>query len=549
MAIIFGSKFKPFSYEEMLQPVASATNAQQQIEENYNTMSDKTNALDDIVGNNPDSKAYKLYQGYKEDLNAQAQKLIQEGITPSTRQGLMNIRSRYYGEIDPIYKAYNSLLEDSKFRKEQKARDNTIIFQNPNPTIDDYLNNPVPENNYYSGAMIAKQVADNASNLTKRILTDKEYGKSILGGQYYDYIKKFGYSPKVILDYLQKNNNPILNEIVEQAVDNSGIKNWGDENAEKQARNFAQSGIWSAIGEDKSQVLSNKEYDYNLEMRKAKLQNQDNSNVQPQVFYKNIPSVHKGIDNDNYDKELAFIETIKNNPSLLTKPTKVDNDYRQASSDATSVRNNNIPTNKKDYQNSQSSSNNYWDTYQSLKKKYNIQSDNINDLYNAVSVNKSKTLVYNNSYKLNITSDEYLTPNVKANAITLANSSKNGSTGIYDYKNGKKGNEISLSEIDEYLEKDNVSYIYKPKVGIIIVNNKTGKSAIVDNELLTGEYVKNNQNQTVNKYSNYMDMIVHAADNGDIESANKNLYYLFGDMYSQSNNTPKIQSKTNANLQ
>jgi len=86
--------------------------------------------------------------------------------------------------------------------------------------------------------------------------------ESILGGQYFQAIKQRGFRPQDIVQALASNPDaaPELTGLVEQTIESSGIKNWGDENTIQRAYEFAQQGLWEAVGEEKDDILQDRGY-------------------------------------------------------------------------------------------------------------------------------------------------------------------------------------------------------------------------------------------------------------------------------------------------
>ena len=88
--ITIGSKFKPFSYAEMLQPVAMATEAHKQVEEQYANLSTQASQWEEKANEQTDPYAYKMYKTYADDLNKQANILAKEGLTPVSRKSMFD---------------------------------------------------------------------------------------------------------------------------------------------------------------------------------------------------------------------------------------------------------------------------------------------------------------------------------------------------------------------------------------------------------------------------------------------------------------------------
>ena len=92
--IVINSKFKPFSYAEMLQPVQMATLAHQEVENEYAELATKANVWDEMANEQTDPYAYKMYKTYSNDLEEQAGQLAREGLTPASRQNMLRMKQR-----------------------------------------------------------------------------------------------------------------------------------------------------------------------------------------------------------------------------------------------------------------------------------------------------------------------------------------------------------------------------------------------------------------------------------------------------------------------
>lgn len=106
--IVSGSKFRPFSYAEMLQPVQSATVAHQELENQYGELATKASVWEEMANEQTDPYAYKMYKTYANDLEEQAGQLAREGLNAASRRDMLNMRARYSKEITPIEQAYTA---------------------------------------------------------------------------------------------------------------------------------------------------------------------------------------------------------------------------------------------------------------------------------------------------------------------------------------------------------------------------------------------------------------------------------------------------------
>lgn len=75
-SLILDTHFKPFTYAEMLAPIAAATEAHQNLEKEYGALEAEANLWDKIANEEPDSKAAAMYRRYIEDLHNRADILM-----------------------------------------------------------------------------------------------------------------------------------------------------------------------------------------------------------------------------------------------------------------------------------------------------------------------------------------------------------------------------------------------------------------------------------------------------------------------------------------
>lgn len=280
--IVINSKFKPFSYAEMLQPVQMATLAHQEVENEYADLATKANVWDEMANEQTDPYAYKMYKTYSNDLEEQAGQLAREGLTPASRQNMLRMKQRYSSDIVPIEQAYKRRQELIDEQRKLLAQDNTLMFDRNASmlSLDDLIKNPQLTYQLYSGATLAKQVGTAAQNLAKEMRENPRKWRSILGNQYFETIMQHGYRPEEIIQVLQNDSNAssVLKGIVEDAVGSSNIASWGDQDTLNRAYEYARQGLWNAAGETQYQTIQNQDYLNPLqELQRKNLERQLNS--------------------------------------------------------------------------------------------------------------------------------------------------------------------------------------------------------------------------------------------------------------------------------
>jgi len=261
-SIISNARFRPFSYQEMLQPVLAATQAHQALEDSYADLAVKSNIWDKLANEQTDPKAYSIYKKYANDLKTYSDTLATYGLTPTSRQAMLNMRSRYAQDIVPIENAYKKREAQAEEQRRAMLQNPTLLFSRraAQTSLDKYIDNPNLDYENYSGALITQQVAAAASNLAREA-RDSEDGrrklKQILPYQY-EIVQQNGFSRDAVMAAIlgSPNANSILTGIVEDAINASGVKNWGDRNTIDRAYDYARQGLYNAIGQTNYSAIS-----------------------------------------------------------------------------------------------------------------------------------------------------------------------------------------------------------------------------------------------------------------------------------------------------
>ena len=311
-SLVINSQFKPFSYQEMLAPTLMATQAHQELENQYGELATKASVWEEMANEQTDPYAYKMYKTYANDLEEQAGQLAREGLNAASRRDMLNMRARYSKEITPIEQAYALRQKQAEQQQQALLQDPTLMLSRRAATtsLDDYIRNPQLAYESYSGKLITAQAATAASALAKEMQEKPRKWRSILGDSYYETMMQKGFSSQAVLQAIQDNPNaaPQLTRIVEDAVNSSGVRNWGDKATIARAIDYAKQGLWSAVGETQYQVLDN---------WRAKMAAQEAMQKRAEAR----AAKNKAPDNDlNYKpRTLEHLDIAKENLSSMTK--------------------------------------------------------------------------------------------------------------------------------------------------------------------------------------------------------------------------------------
>ena len=257
---VSGAKFRPFSYQEMLQPLQAYTNEYNTIQEGIGELSTKAGVFEKLANEQTDPKTYAMYKQYSNDLAKQAESLAKQGLTPGSRQGLMEMKKRYSSEIVPIEAALSKREELTKAQREAIQRDPSLMFDvnYGMVSLDDLVNNPNATYNTISGTELTKRSAQMAQNLAKTIQSNPQY-KSILGGQYFQQMQQMGYTPQQIMQTIMNDPNAPaeLRQVADTVYKEAGLDTW-DKETQSRARDYINAGLYEAIGTQRYDTQANR---------------------------------------------------------------------------------------------------------------------------------------------------------------------------------------------------------------------------------------------------------------------------------------------------
>ena len=255
------AKFTPYSFEDMLKPLAMATQEYNAIEEGIAELGSKADLMRMYANEEPNSKVANMYNAYANDLDKQAESLAKQGLTPSSRRSLLELNRRYKSEITPIETAVTRRRQLAEEQRKAMAQDNSIMFDVDARTLslDRLIESPELSYTPVSGKDIMTNVSKIAENLAKEARNNPNYFNEMLGGDYYEYVKQHGFSSQSVLDAINRSKNApaILTSIVDNAVASSGVtEDWAG-NAYNKAYEWANRGLWSAVGQTQTQLVDN----------------------------------------------------------------------------------------------------------------------------------------------------------------------------------------------------------------------------------------------------------------------------------------------------
>lgn len=553
--VITNSKFKPFSYAELIQPIQLAEVAHQAVEDQYNELSTKANVWENIANEQDSPYTYNMYRTYADDLKYQADQLATSGLTPASRQGLNNMRTRYSQQIVPIEQGYAAKVRDIEAQKQAKLKDNTLMFDREAAftNLDDYVRNPNLSYTAYSGQTLASQTSQMARNLAKEL---KEYKKGKPIDAYTNtFLTKYNVSSDDVLYAIEhpndKRSNKALRAIMDAAVNASPIPSWGDMDTLDRAYQYAGMGLWDAIGEERVTPIEN--YGARLAARQAA--GSSSSATVPRVPWRAIPitRTNEQIRNTTQMKSDAeFLRELASNPSKALDVQKTYYPGVKGRGEPGSADINIAPGDVVTQP--------YMKRLSDISKKYGINvnfniGDNGNNstegLIKAAEELESrirKSAIRSTGYALTNTNFD-LGSRILAENIRSRSQRANDDTGAFEIEDGKvKSKPSKLEDVIGYINKD-AQIEFDPSLGVVlrgsIQDDKTykTKSFLLDPEVIAGESI-NVGGRIYNRYQYLIDLINESIENNDVEAATAISIRLMEDLDSYFNSIAKTQGNT-----
>lgn len=544
-SFVSGAKFRPFSYQEMLQPLQAYTQEYNTIQEGMGELGTKADVFERMANEQTDPQAYAIYKQYSNDLAAQAESLAKQGLTPASRQGLIDMKRRYSSEIVPIEQAYKRRQELIDEQRKLQAQDSTLLFDRPASTLslDELIANPALSPQSYSGALLSKQVGTAAQNLAKEVRENPRKWRTILGNQYYETIMQKGFRPEEIMQAVQNNPeaSPILQGIVEDAVGSSGIRSWGDENILNRAYDYARQGLWNAVGETQYQTLSNKAYDYAMQERLIQARKKGTKeDVQSPYFRSSGVTKVKDVNVEKKKDDIAFIQGVRNGTVNLDETAQ-----RVVGSDplelyGTRGHLQRTPGKVETYKPNQ-------ERISNLMKEYGIR--NLDQIEAKLNSDLNKSAMREVTYITSITDPTLISKTIRENAASISRRT-DGKSGIYELDSNKKGDMLSYKDIKDYFNEDS-QIEYDPNLGIVFTGtNSKGdtKNFLLDPEVVAGETKVYEDGIRRNVIQNQLMLINQAIENEDVEAQRHYITELMNDIYSRFNSIAKRESNTDSNI-
>lgn len=473
-SLVINSKFKPFSYQELLQPALMATQAHQALEDAYGELDTKASIWDNLTEGSTKAKAQ--YQKFANDLAKEAEQLSKYGLNPASRQAMLNMRGRYSRDIIPIETAYKKREAQAEEQRKAMLADPTLLLSRraAETNLDEYLDNPELGYDMTTGNLLKQQVSTAASALAKAARNDPKVQTELrhLLGFNYETIRRKGFAPEEVQKAIlgEADANPILLDIVNKTLDSSvGKWNFASEADKakilKQARYLASRGLWSAVGETQYGTVSDDRakalFEHSLAMQRQAAANKDKPIPEGNPKYRRIANTKVQGNTKQLQDDLGFLQNLsktgvnklsKKSPAAKLSPYEI---MKAGEPGHTQV----LKQTKSDYER-------VMERYKNIAKKYGINTNawgpNVNKtLIDKLSKDIERNIVRTSTYQMNMTDQSQLAQILEENSNTWSANNRNRSGFRTIDDKGRLGDYIDADAAGEMFgagNKFNLSY-------------------------------------------------------------------------------------------
>ena len=240
-----GAVFNPFSYQEMLAPLAQAQTAYNQMQDTLLAAGEEANQYKQLI--DTDEYASGVLQGYNNALQDAATKLNNEGLRGMNRSTLLRLRKAYNEQVKPVNDAAKTLVGLQDAYRQAYMKDNTLM-RGAMPSIRDLVENPGATPQVVSGTQLYNQGAAASKSASLRRFKETELGKELIHG-YFKLSQERGYSPDLVNAFMQDASQipELATEIanIQQMYNTAGLQD------PQQANRFIMQGILDGIQYDR----------------------------------------------------------------------------------------------------------------------------------------------------------------------------------------------------------------------------------------------------------------------------------------------------------
>ena len=264
---VITARFRPFSFDEMLKPLAMATQEYNTVQEGLSALTDSSNQFSRYLEGTEAGERVKQYNAAVESAVSD---MAKNGLRRTNRDTLLGLKRQYNNDIAKINQSAAQL--DTLYKGVQQAQlkaqaSGDRLFVANMPTVDDLLTNPSASPLMVSAAGLEQQGMLAAKALVEQ--SDAKPQIEALGEMYNNIVSRQGYNSEAAQKFLQNASTiPALAQAIQRIESMYGVQNLGTDSAA--ARQAIISGMFNGLSQKTTNnVQQNPEYMLNLQTQAA----------------------------------------------------------------------------------------------------------------------------------------------------------------------------------------------------------------------------------------------------------------------------------------
>lgn len=257
MQLVIDSKFRPFSYDELIKPLMQYKEAYDKVEADYSNLAAQTEQWKDIANQTQSPEAYAMYSKYSNDLNNIVDD-FSKGMTLKNRGQLLAMKRRYASDIEPIARASEAMKEANDLRV--KAGPDAIFEVGEYNSLDQFLHGKKANNRYQSRDALTKRTAAMTEAAMASAMRDPEFQEA-MGDQYWMLTQHTGGSYEdlkaAIANNAQAQNR--FAEIKAQVMKDAGYDRY-DASGKQAIEDAINTGLYAGLDKPARSFQANQDY-------------------------------------------------------------------------------------------------------------------------------------------------------------------------------------------------------------------------------------------------------------------------------------------------
>lgn len=267
MPVVIGARFSPYSFEDMLKPLAMAQQEYNTVQEGLSALTDSSNQFSRYLEG---TQAGERVKKYNAAIDEAVTDMARNGLRSTNRDTLLGLKRQYNNDIAKINQSAAQL--DTLYKGVQQAQlqasaKGDRLFVANMPTVDDLITNPSATPTMVSAAGLEQQGMLAAKALVEQ--SDSAPIVQALTKEYNNIVTRKGYGSREAQAFL--NDVSTISELassIQRIESTYGVNNLGQDSTA--ARQMIVQGMFNGLSQKVTHnVQQNPEYQIDLAYRKA----------------------------------------------------------------------------------------------------------------------------------------------------------------------------------------------------------------------------------------------------------------------------------------